>query len=101
MLQINPSSDGHRLQIAGEMTIYHAAELREALLAHVPASGSLALDLSAVDEIDSSGVQLLLAFERSARVCGAGLHLAAPSDAVAAALRELGLAAQFAIPCQE
>jgi anti-anti-sigma factor len=80
------------LQPGPEMTIAHAATLC-ALLADAVASapGDLALDLAAVGEFDSSGVQLLLSARRSLAERGHALHIVAASGAVRDALQLFGL----------
>ncbi len=61
-------SDGRRwgLKVDGEMTIYHAQELKDELLAYAEASAALDLDLSGVEEIDSVGIQILLLLKKAA-----------------------------------
>jgi anti-sigma B factor antagonist len=78
------------LAVEGEMTIYRASELRAAMLQALAPAG-LALDLSQVSELDSAGVQLLVAAARSAREAGGELRLVASSPAVAETLGFLGL----------
>lgn len=46
--------------IEGEMNIYRATELKDALIAGLASAGSLEVDLSGVEEIDTSGLQLLV-----------------------------------------
>jgi anti-anti-sigma factor len=78
-----------------ELTIVHAAAQREAWLAALDegaGAAALALDLSAVTEIDSAGVQLLLALHGSLVERGRELRLHAPNSLVLEALRTLGLA---------
>lgn len=83
--------------VEGEMTIYRAAELREALFAPLaqPAAGTFEVDLAGVTEIDTSGIQLLLALKRRALALGRELRLLQPSAAVTEALGVLGLAGAF------
>ncbi len=81
------------LRIDGEMTIYRALEVKELLLAALDGAGSLALDLSGVTELDTAGVQLLLAAEKSV-----ALHIAERSPAVSEALDVLGLGGRFFAP---
>lgn len=76
--------------IEGEMTIYRAAELCAGMQAAL-GSGCFAMDLSAVTEIDSAGVQLLLAARKSARAKQRELELTGCSAPVAEALGLLGL----------
>ena len=75
-----------------DMTIAHAATHREhllAMLANQP--GDLRLDLGSVSDIDSSGVQLLLATRLSLQQQGLALRLAPCSSAVREALSTFGL----------
>jgi anti-anti-sigma factor len=80
------------LAVEGEMTIYRAAELYPALLDAVRTQDVPALDLSAVTEFDSAGVQLLLVARREAGRLGKRLVLAGASTAVRDACALLGLA---------
>ena len=51
------------IRVSGDMTVYAASELKTALLAEV-AAGNCALDLSQVQEFDTSGLQLVLLLKR-------------------------------------
>jgi anti-anti-sigma factor len=87
--------------IDGELTIYRAAELCEALkaqLARVADGEALEVDLSAVTEMDSAGAQLLLAARKTARASGRGLRLSHRSPAVDEVFETLRLAAYFDDP---
>ncbi len=86
------------LCVEGELTIYRAAELRTCLqsaLAGVAAGGALELNLAGVTEMDSAGVQLLMAARKSARAVQSELRLVAHSPAVLAVFETLDLAAHF------
>jgi anti-sigma B factor antagonist len=87
------------LALGPEMTVAHAAELRERLLETIAdGRATLALDLSAVTDFDSAGVQLLLAARRTMTERGGQLHLGAVPAPVRDALRLFSLDAQFAAP---
>lgn len=77
------------LRVEGEMSIYRAVELKEQMFGRGPALP--AIDLSAVTELDTAGVQLLLLAQREARAHGSELSLTAPSEAVREVLTLLGL----------
>lgn len=82
------------LRIDGELSIYRAAELHPVLLAAAEQAGpddGVELDLGAVVECDSAGVQLLLALARSLRERGGALRIGAASDSVRDVLALLGL----------
>jgi anti-sigma B factor antagonist len=75
-----------------ELTIAFAATEHQRLCeALSQGSGDLALDLSAVAEFDSAGVQLLLAARRSLQARGHELHITATSPLVHQALTTFGL----------
>jgi anti-anti-sigma factor len=83
--------------IGPELTIPHAAAIRERLLAAMAAQDAddvttdFTLDLGPVGECDSSGVQLLLATRRSLRQRGGALRLLGAGAAVRDALTTFGL----------
>ena len=62
-----PTVSPDSLCIEGEMTIYRAEELMRTLLAPLLSGRGLRLDLSAVTEIDTAGLQLLLLASRLVR----------------------------------
>lgn len=72
----------HRLSVCGDLTIYHTADIKQALLE----KQGINLDLSRVGEIDGAGLQLLLLAVREVQA-----HVCAVSDAVTDALRLTGL----------
>ncbi len=76
--------------LEGEWTIPSAAALREALLAHV-AQRAHVYDLQGITEMDSAGLQLLLALQRSLARQGQELTLQAISPAVKQVLQSYGL----------
>lgn len=80
------------LALGPELTISQAASVRDTLVdALCATAGDLQLDLGAVAEIDSAGVQLLLATRRSVAERGATLTVTAASTPVAEALAVFGL----------
>ena len=91
-------SDMTPLRIEGELTIYRAAELCDALkgaLAGAPDRGALEVDLSAVTEMDSAGVQLLIAAKRSSEDSGRALRVAGLGPAAVEVFDILQLATHF------
>ncbi len=89
------------IAIEGELTIYRASELRDALQAALAASaesGEFGIDLAAVTEMDSAGVQLLMAARKTALSAGRSLRLIDASPAVAEVLDTLQLGAHFFAP---
>lgn len=83
-----PGAEPTEVRIAGALTIAEAAATHEDLIRALDESaGPLAVDLSAISEIDSAGLQLLLALAREA----GRVTLARPSACVAALSERLGL----------
>jgi anti-sigma B factor antagonist len=74
------------LQVAGELTVYHAAALATDLLARIAETAGpdvdLALDLDGVTELDSAGLQVLMVARRELRARGGQLRLQRPSRPV-------------------
>jgi anti-anti-sigma factor len=83
------------LRIEGEMTIYRAEELCNALKSALTAEGNLDIDLASVTEIDSAGVQLLMAAQKSAQASQRSIRLIDCSSAVTEVFGILDLHAHF------
>ncbi len=77
---------GRLLRIDTELTIYTALASKDLLLTELAAGSGITIDLSAVSEIDTAGLQLLLLTHREASKAGKTLRIAAPSPAVASVL---------------
>ncbi len=86
------------LAIEGELTIYRAAELKAVLLSVINTHPAVEVNLSAVSETDTAGVQLLMLAKRHAQQRGVRLSLCAHSPAVVDAFELLDLAAFFGDP---
>jgi anti-anti-sigma factor len=86
------------VKISGEMTIYTTAELKQALTPLLYRQQALELDLSGVSEMDSAGLQLLLAAKKTMQQGDSPLHLVMHSHAVLDALELCQLAAFFGDP---
>ena len=54
--------------ISGGMTIYEATQLKNSLQAEIAKPAALVVDLASVSEIDTTGLQLLLALNRETSV---------------------------------
>lgn len=80
------------LALGPELTIYTAAQTGATLLAALRATPELVLDLSQVCDIDSAGVQLLLAATQRA---GCSVRLEHHASAVQDTLAMLGLDLQL------
>ncbi len=92
--------DGSRcVRVRGDMTVAHAAALKEAFLAALPASaGSVELDLSAVSDCDSAGFQLLVLVRQECERRGVAFRLAELSAPVHDVVAFYRFEAFFGIP---
>lgn len=79
------------LTVEGEMTVYRAVELKEAMLGALRRPGPVEVDLSGVTELDSAGVQVLLLGKQLAGARQQELRLTAISPAVDEVLALLNL----------
>ena len=86
------------LVIAGEMTIYTAADWSAQLRPLLSSAGDIAIDLSQVTEMDASGMQLLMLAKRETQRNGSRLHLNGHSQAVLDIFELCDLAAYFGDP---
>lgn len=83
------------LRIEGEFSIYRAVELKQTLFTEpLPVE----IDLSAVTEIDTVGVQLLILAKKTALAQNRELRLVAHSPSVTEVFELLDLAAYFDDP---
>jgi len=93
----NEASAG-RLEIKGELSIFTAAELRLQWLEALATNTELEVDLAQVSEIDSAGLQLMLAAKREAAGRNQALLFTGHSPAVCDALELCKLSGQLGDP---
>ena len=77
---------GRPIVIDGELTIYTASLWRDRLITEMAGTDDLRLELAEVSEIDSAGLQLLLAVQRQAAGEGRQLQFGQCSSVVRALL---------------
>lgn len=94
MLDVNAWVDAGRsvVELVGELDMYSAARLRE-VLDHLPkdAQRRVALEMSRLDFLDSSGLGVLIRAMKRAKMLGGGLCLVAVQERVLKTLRITGL----------
>jgi anti-sigma B factor antagonist len=86
------------LKISGDMTIYHAQELKSALLDALSDCEELEINLAEVSDMDTAGFQLLVMAKRSALAADKQLTLTAHSPVVIEVLDTYHMAAYFGDP---
>jgi anti-sigma B factor antagonist len=89
------------LMVEGEMTVYRAVELKDAMLGALRRSGAVEVDLSRVTEFDSAGVQVLLLGKQLAAARSQELRLTATSPAVDEVLALLNLRGHLGLAAPE
>lgn len=87
-----------QLDIAGEMTIQRAAELKEQLLMALRSNRPIEIDLSRVSEMDTAGLQLMLSSKLESIVRGTRLSFVGHSAAVQEVLNLCDLGGFFGDP---
>lgn len=87
-----------RLNWVEDLTIYHAQEHKDRLLAALDTGDGLELDLSQVGEIDTAGLQLLILAKQEAARKEKTLAIVAHSPAVRETLDFCNLTAFFGDP---
>lgn len=91
-------NEKHRLNWNEDLTIYHALEHKERLLAALETGNGLELDLSQVNEIDTAGLQLLILAKQEAARQNKSLAIIAHSPSVRETLDFCNLTAFFGDP---
>ena len=89
------------LPLPEELTIYEASTLHQLLAAALLSPEPILLDLSHVSDIDCAALQVLLWAQAEAQRLGRTIQLCAPSPAVCAFLRLLGLDKEPFLPWQD
>ncbi|SDH59293.1 MULTISPECIES: lipid asymmetry maintenance protein MlaB [unclassified Duganella] len=89
------ADDVTRISLDGEMTIYRAADLKVTILEALRKTRVLEIDLSAVTELDTAGLQVLMLAKQTAAAEQRTLHLLQHSPAVVEIFEMLDLVAFF------
>jgi ABC-type transporter Mla MlaB component len=86
-----PGPRGCRLILSGAVDIFEAAALHRALADLAPVPGVTEVDVAGCTDMDSSVVQLLLAFQRARQLAGEGLMFTGEAGRVRLLLARFGL----------
>jgi anti-sigma B factor antagonist len=99
-MEIERTDDGNvtELKVVGELTIFGAADAYGYLTRALSERRDLRINLARTTEVDSSGVQLLLAAKRAAETHGRGFELVAHSAAMLDVMELLQLSQLFGDP---
>ena len=83
--------DHGSLTLAAECTVAEAESLKSELARRLDEAGPVTVDVSALQRIDTAGLQLLAAFVRDRRTAGRVVEWRGSADALAGAAGLLGL----------
>jgi len=72
----------YQLEIEGDMTIYEAGEIKDLFVSTLNDHKSINVNLSAVSEIDSSGLQLMVSLKTDAEEQDKKIQFSSHSQAV-------------------
>jgi len=81
-----------KLEMSTECSIYSVAGLKEAFDENIDKYTRFEIDMSAVEEVDSAGIQLLLAFFKEVKRQGKSAQITAKSDAISKVVDTFGVA---------
>ncbi len=92
------SKDTSTLIFEGDLTIYYVSQIKDELFAdYEKLADKVALDLSAISEIDTAGVQLLLFAKKFFGSVHRPLFITKSNESVDSVLTALDLNTQFAM----
>ena len=92
------NSAATRIDILGDLNIFNAAEQQQRLLYALGAGGDVEVDLSQVSELDTAGIQLMVAAKREAAAHNQALRFTGHSPAVFDILELCDLAGHLVDP---
>ena len=95
---MNDETATTHIEIKGEMSIFTALTVRQQLLDALEQPGDVEVDLSAVSEMDSAGIQLLIAAKREAALRERTLRFSGHSREVFDLLELYDVAGQLGDP---
>lgn len=98
MLAVSETGDKRVVAIQSDLTIYQIKEISDALLPQLSPDYDLEINLAAVNELDSSGVQLLMLLRQQSRQQATKLTIVEHSQAVLEVFEQLDLVRWFEDP---
>jgi len=81
-IKISSDKEKTNLSIDGELTIYTALEYKSHLIEKYTEGKPLDIDLAGVDEIDTSGLQLIVALTKKVIADGDNVNITASNETV-------------------
>jgi len=100
-LMVNRKGEALKVRLAETLDISVAGDAKEKFLQILDTALDLEIDLSALAEIDTSGVQLLMLLHQEARSRGTGCRFLHPSAGVAEVVEFYRLPGLESVPATE
>ena len=85
------TSNNEKIVLEEDVSIVQAAVLKEAWLPVLDSGKNINIDASAVEDIDTAGLQLLLSLVKTAKETGRSVTWESPSETVINAVKETSL----------
>ncbi len=98
MFEVDHTDQGVNVSIGTELTIYSAAPLKEELLTLLRASPNLTVSLAKVNEIDTSGIQILAMMKQEAELLQHTVSFTEHSEPVINVLELMNMVSYFGDP---
>jgi phospholipid transport system transporter-binding protein len=96
----SPAREDGALMLGPECTLAEADSLKAELASRLAAPEAITVDVSALQRIDTAGLQLLAAFVRDRRTAGRTVHWRGRAPALEAAADLLGLKDMLELPAE-
>lgn len=97
-IHVSAENGEGKVGLRGEITIYDAQQCKQLLLDALKNNKIIHLDFSEVVEIDTAGIQILVAFLRSAKIQHRNVKFHAVGSGVIEVIRLCNLEAELGLP---
>ena len=84
-------ANNKNIELGTSLSIFNAAILHEKITGAYKESDRIEIDLNAITDCDTAGIQLLYSLKKSCLDSGKKISLTNPSDAVTAALERMSM----------
>jgi anti-anti-sigma factor len=90
-MQITQSAEGKVVHVAGELSLYTAHDLRDALATALARESALSVDLSGIETCDTAAIQVLCSAVMTAASAGKEIGITGAPAAVVDVSQSLGV----------
>jgi anti-anti-sigma factor len=97
MFQVSENADGLLIQVGDDLTIFNITKAHEALMAADWTLARVNFDLADVQDIDTTGIQLLLSLEKTLKMRSVTLELVNPQESVLNTMQLMNISHHFGL----